>query len=173
MTSGTGSRTSGFSLLEILIVFSIILLFAGFFALRFDDSHAEQVLAESSVALKTASLKAKRRSFAFRRDHYIVFNLRGFRVTERISPDEASIGGFDQDPDDAAVFKRFALPEGVKMEVLPSGQEKWVKPNGFVWVFRDSGLSDPLSVRFSSGTSYTKLSFNVLTGLAEEETVIQ
>lgn len=173
MTSETGKRSSGFSLLEVLIVFSIIILFAGFFAFRFDDSHSEEALAKSAVALKTAALKAKRRSFTFRRDHYIVFRLNGFRVTERTTPGDASVGGFDSDPDDSAVFERFNLPPGVKMEVLPAGRQKWVKPNGFVWVFRDSGLSDPLSVRFTTGISYTKLTFNVLTGLAEEETVIQ
>jgi hypothetical protein len=34
-------------------------------------------------------------------------------------------------------------------------------------------LNDPLSVRFLHGDSYTRLTFNVLTGLAEEETFIR
>ncbi len=172
MTSGTGSRSRGFSLLEILIVFSIIVLFAGFFALRFDDSQSEEMLARASTGLKTAALKAKRRSYAYRRDHYIVFDSKGFRVTERASYEQPG-GGFARNPEDSAVFKRFDIPAGVKVEILPAGSEKWSKPNRFVWTFRDSGLSDPLSVRFRAGASHTKLTFNVLTGLAEEETIIQ
>lgn len=173
MISGTGNRSRGFSLLEILIVFSIIVLFAGFFALRFDDSHSEEILAEASTGLKTAALKAKRRSYAFRRDHYIVFNNREFQVTERVSYEDDPSGELTEDPEDAAVFKRVEIPVGVKIEFLPPGADEWTKKNRFVWTFRDSGLSDPLSVRFTAGSSYTQLTFNVLTGLAEEATIIQ
>ena len=172
MTSETGSRSRGFSLLEILIVFSIIVLFAGFFALRFDDSQSEEMLARASTGLKTAALKAKRRSYAYRRDHYIVFDSKGFRVTERSSYEEP-LGRASEKPEDTAVFERFEIPAGVKFEILPTGAEKWTKPNRFVWTFRDSGLSDPLAVRFRAGSSFTKLTFNVLTGRAEEETIIQ
>jgi len=42
-----------------------------------------------------------------------------------------------------------------------------------VWTFRDSGLSDPLKLRFSFGRSYTILDFNVLTARAEEETFLE
>ena len=173
MISAIGSRSRGFSLLEILIVLTIIVLFSGLFALRFDDSRGEELLSRASVGIKSASLKAKRRSFAFRRDQYIVFTANGFRITERGGEGEEPLGGFDSDREQASTFKPFAVPPGVKMEILPTGATKWTKPNRFVWSFRDSGLSDPLSVRFSVGKSYTKLTFNVLTGLPEEETFIQ
>ena len=59
------------------------------------------------------------------------------------------------------------------MELLPPGEKRWTKEPGFFWTFRSSGLSDPLAVRFTTGRSYTRLTFNVLTGLAEEETFIE
>jgi len=173
MISAIGNRSRGFSLLEILIVLTIIVLFSGLFALRFDDSQSEELLARASVGVKSASLKAKRRSFAFRRDQYIIFTPNSFRITERGGEGQEPLGGFDSDRDEAAAFKPFAVPLGIKMEILPTGAKKWIKPDRFVWSFRDSGLSDPLSVRFSVGASYTKLTFNVLTGLPEEETFIQ
>lgn len=167
MTSATG-EPRGFSLLEILIVVSVIVLFSGLFALRFDDSQSEELLTRATVDLKATALKAKRRSYAFRRDHYVVFSSRAFRLSEVASAEAGGSDGGDESGD----FERMALPPGVLMELRPGGTGKWIRPDRFVWMFRDSGMSDPLAVRFSVEDSYSALTFNVLTGLAEEETFI-
>ncbi|MEX2581525.1 MAG: prepilin-type N-terminal cleavage/methylation domain-containing protein [Verrucomicrobiales bacterium] len=170
MTSVTG-EPRGFSLLELLIVVSVIVLFSGLFALRFDDSQSEELLARATVDLKAAALKAKRRSYAFRRDHYVVFSRRTFRLSEMALSEAGGSSGEDKSGD----FERIALPPGVLMELRPGGAGKWITPDHFVWMFRDSGMSDPLAVRFSveDSDSYSTLTFNVLTGLAEEETFIE
>lgn len=173
--SGTGkgvgasinARRSGFTLLEVIITLAVMILFVGFFTLRFDDGRDEELLSRVTVGIKSAALKSKKRSFTFRRNQYIVFADRAFWTTEVPPlPDDPL-----PSPDSAA--ERFALPEGVGMQILPPGEERWRTPRGYVWTFRSSGLSDPLQVKFTVEGSFSALDFNVLTALAEEQTVLQ
>ena len=60
------------------------------------------------------------------------------------------------------------------MEIKPPGSQRWINLKGHdAWDFRTSGLGDPMEVRFTMGRSYTNLNFDVLTGLAEEETILE
>lgn len=167
MISATG-RSGGFSILEVLLVLAIIVLFSGYFMLRFDDSRAEQVLAQISADLKGAALKAKKRSYAFRRDQYLVFSGNAFWTTENPPRQEEILL-----PEPGAAFDRFTFPSDVLVEYRPPGTGRWQKLPAYVWTFRESGLSEPLSVRFTTGRSYTAMHFNALTGLAEEETFLE
>ncbi len=177
-TSATGEgarpcRAGGFTLFEILVVLAIIALFTSFFLLRFDDGAAEEALSRASTDLRRAALKAKKRAYAFRRDQYIVFSPKGFVLTER-PPAAASYHGPPEGfAGDRIYHEDFSIPGELTMELRPAGAEKWTRQPGAFWTFRSSGLSDPISVRFSTGRSYTTLSFNVLTALAEEETFIE
>lgn len=176
MTSATGEQpvhSRGFTLFEVLIVLAIIAMFTGFFLLRFDDGAAEEALTEASTELKSAALKAKKRAYAFRRNQYIVFSPGGFVLTESPPATETSAFPAPPEPSGRSYHENFRLPGGLTMELLPPGEKRWTKEPGFFWTFRSSGLSDPLAVRFTTGRSYTRLTFNVLTGLAEEETFIE
>lgn len=184
MISATGSprgagrtgkgRTGAFTLFEILIVLAIIAMFTGFFLLRFDDGAAEESLSRGSTDLKGAALKAKKRAYAFRRDQFIHFTNGGFVLTESPPLAEDALPFGADVRESGGVVESFRLPPNVTMELLPPGATRWTRQPGQVWTFRASGLSDPLSVRFLYGdTSYTRLSFNVLTGLAEEETFLE
>jgi len=159
----------GFSLLELLIVLGIIALFTGFFALRFDDGHVEETLARVSGDLRKTALLAKRRSFAYRRDQFVILSRQAFELTGR--PVEGSVETSDPEREDPV--ERFVVPADVRMEWQVPGSTNWQQDPDYVWTFRESGLSDPLVVRFSLKSSYTELNFGVLTGTAEEVTIIQ
>ena len=61
------------------------------------------------------------------------------------------------------------IPDDVRVEVWVKAVKSWQTLTELIWTFRDSGLSDPLRLRFSQGRSYTILDFNILTARAEEE----
>ncbi len=175
MTSATGERRGvrGFTLFELLIVLAIIALFTGFFLLRFDDGATEEALTDATTDLKTAAFKAKKRAYAFRRDQYIVFSPGGFLLTER-PPALEGIAPLSAEAEGAPAYSEsFRLPGGVVMDLRPPGAAKWTREPGILWTFRSSGLNDPLAVRFSMGRSYSRLEFNVLTGLPEEEMFLE
>jgi prepilin-type N-terminal cleavage/methylation domain-containing protein len=175
MTSATGERrgVGGFTLFELLIVLAIIALFTGFFLLRFDDGATEEALTNATTDLKTAAFKAKKRAYAFRRDQFIVFSPGGFLLTER-PPALDGIAALPAGGGGASAYSEsFSLPAGVVMDLRPPGEGKWTREPGIVWTFRASGLNDPLAVRFGMGRSYSRLEFNVLTGLPEEEMFLE
>ncbi len=174
MILATGSRERrSFTLLELLITLAIIALFSGVFLLRFDDGATEEALTAVATDLKGAALKGKKRSYAFRRNQYVVFSRNGFALTERMPVGEGlELSRIEEGSQDDR-GESFQVPSGVTMELLPPGEKEWIRKPGYVWTFRSSGLSDPLSVKFSWGSSYTRLTFNVLSGLAEEETILE
>ena len=159
---------SGFTLLEILIVLAVIAMFTGVFMLRFDDGHAERTLHQAAVDIRGIALKSKKRSFAFRKNQYIVFNPKAFWTTETPPLED---GLAVEQPGQGK--ESFVIPGDVEMEIRPPGSQRWIRPKGYTWTFRASGLSDPMEVRFTMGGSHTSLSFNVLTALAEEETILE
>jgi prepilin-type N-terminal cleavage/methylation domain-containing protein len=162
MISVTGRAQKGFSLLEILIVLAILVMFAGFFLLRFNDSDAEEKLVRGAAGIQGLALKAKKRSDAFKRDQYIVFSSGNFLLSDSLA------GGVEGDAT-KLVIDSVEIPDGVRVEVWIKAVKTWQTLNELIWTFRDSGLSDPLRLRFSTGHSYTVLDFNILTARAEEE----
>ncbi len=149
-------------MLEILIVLAILVMFAGFFLLRFNDSDAEEKLVRSAAGIQGLALKAKKRSDTFKRDQYIVFSLGNFLLSDSLA------GGVEEDAT-KLVVDSVEIPDDVRVEVWVKAVKSWQTLTELIWTFRDSGLSDPLRLRFSQGRSYTILDFNILTARAEEE----
>lgn len=170
MTLGIGRRLfRAFTLFELLIVLAIIAIFTGVFVLRFDDGSTEEALAQASQELKSTALKAKKRAYAYRLNQYIVFSSGAYTLTEH-----PPVGERDDWGDRSNVANEtHRIPPGVDMELYPSRAVTRSNARIVVWVFRASGLNDPLAVRFTKERSYMRLTFNVLTALAEEETFIE
>lgn len=153
--------TRAFTLLEILIVLSIIVLFSGLFALHFDARRSEETIAPLGREFQSLALKAKRRSFAYRRDQYLVIQDRTIILTE--SPKRS-------DPIAGAV-ERIGIPESVSLRIRSRhlfGDDNWIPANGFNWRFRRSGLNDPVTFRLSHDRSYLELDFDALPAIPAE-----
>ncbi len=163
----TGER--GFTVLEILITLGIIVLFSSFFVFQFAESQSESLIRETGQELKKMALQAKRSSFAGRQDQFIVFSGNLIFLTDGWTERMTGI----EDLPESDVLGEYLVPEGVGISLRSHSTGEWQRSEVDVWVFRGSGLNDPVEVRITHDRSYMLLEFNALTGIAAEESVYQ
>ena len=175
-TSATGripgreSDSSGFSLLEMIIVLALIMLFSGFLVVGLGNDKPERLLTRASSEIKAAALRASQMALLHRRDYYVHFVDRSAILSESpVSPaEQLAVAGAD-----SRTIERYPMPDEVKAELQLPGTKEWRNPSGFSWRFRSSGLSDPVLLRYSYDRSFIELNFNVLTARAEEISLFQ
>ncbi|MBB5036119.1 pilus assembly FimT family protein [Prosthecobacter dejongeii] len=140
---------SGFTLLELVAVMSIMMLVIGLgfasFSI-FDDSDpfekpAERLSLMSKFALNVAVLQ--------HRTMTIAFDKKGFGVRGADMP-----GG-----------SYFTVPENMKVMVMRWGGKDWEKAEGHTWIFGEQGICEPIRVRLQTNSAGSReLAFHPLTG---------
>lgn len=166
MTSGTGSRgclptresrpgaVAAFTLLEILTALLVIGIMTGvavgliFGGDAFQLTHARDDLV--GMARRAARVAAEEG-----RDYTV-------HLKEKKCVLKAPDGTFLGDP--------ISFPEGARVSVRQFGSKKFQPPgrDGFLWPFRPSGLSIPLTVRLQKGANVWEVDFGPLVGSVVE-----
>ena len=146
--------TAGYTLLEIALVVSIIVLLIGTAIPMTSGFIREQrlrgVVRELLVYAKTARTDA----ITTGRTSEVIFEKDGFAL-RRTGAEEPS--------------ETFVLPEGMNYLLEPFGSDKVLRPDGQRWIFRATGLSQPLTVRIEAGEAYLQVTFDPLTaGISDE-----
>lgn len=140
---------SGFTLLEIIVVMTIMMLIVGIgyasFAF-FDDEDpfekpVQQLTQMSKFALNTAVIQ--------HRGMIIGFGEEGFGVVGATAEGMSS----------------FFVPEGMKISIKRWGGKGWEDAEGQFWHFGEQGICDPIKVRFEIKNSGSReIGFHALTG---------
>ncbi len=138
----------GFTLLEVIIVITLIAIFAGTAVMNFESLDAEEVMRRPADELIRMSKQAVRASAVESRPFTIYFDKTGFSVAGM----EGNEGG------------RVELPAEMTMELLRWGNRDWTPADGQAWMFGSNGLCDAIKVRFMSPQGVLEMGFNPLTG---------
>ena len=143
---------SGFTLLELIVVMSIMLLviglgFGSFSMLDDDDPFekpAQQLTQMSRFAINASVLQHRSMTIAFDKEG---FGLLGSSTRE---------GSYT------------AVPKGMKVFIHRLGGKGWEKAEGHSWQFGEQGICEPIRVRFESNAGVRDLAFHQLTGMTVE-----
>jgi prepilin-type N-terminal cleavage/methylation domain-containing protein len=142
----------GFTLLEMLIVISLMIVMAGVGVLSFAGFDEEGSVRKPGDELIRMSKQAVRAAAVQSRPFTIQFTETGFGIT-----------GFQ---DKGASFE---LREGTTISIMRWGEKEWLPAAGQSWMFGANGLCDPLRVRIESVEAALEMTFNALTGSATDQ----
>ena len=157
-TVDVGQRTSGFTLLEMVVVLAIMGLMTTFFAMSFFESAADDDLRMAAADLRTTAQKASRLSEAHGGDFYVILDRNGFGFGET-----SGVGDLGE------MTLEHSLPKNIHLKLRRFGDEDWVEPSFYAWGFPANGLSEPLDIRLEKGQAFVEMSFNALTGRVDKE----
>ena len=154
--SGTGraGRPGGYTLLEIALVVTIIVLLVGAAVPLTSGFVREQRLRESVRGLLVLAKTARTEAMTSGRAAEIVFDKQGF-VLRRPGEEEAA--------------ESVRLAGGTTYQLRPFAADKPLRPDGQRWIFQPTGLCEPLAVRIIEGEAWIEVQFDPLTAGIEDE----
>ena len=157
--SSTHRRLSraGFTLLEMIIVLSLMIILAGMAALSFTSLEEGTGVEQYGNKLARMAKRASRDAVIQGRPIVIGFEKKGFGFVNETAPGKEGY---------------CALPKGAKIGSQRwNGGKKFVEADGSSWVFYPSGICDALRFRIEAADGAMEMGFNPLTGSVVDQAV--
>jgi type II secretory pathway pseudopilin PulG len=147
-------RARGYTLLEVALVVSIVVLLVGAAIPLTSGFVREQRLRDVVRELLVLAKTARTDAMTTGRPTEIIFDKKGFGLRRP----------GDEEPSEAAM-----LPAGMDYTLRPFAAERVLRPDGQRWIFQPTGLLEPVTVRVMEGEAWIEVQFDPLTaGLADE-----
>ncbi|MCB1096190.1 MAG: prepilin-type N-terminal cleavage/methylation domain-containing protein [Verrucomicrobiales bacterium] len=163
---------SGFTLIEIVIVLSVLSLLIGMTVLRINSVSGERQLRGGAEALKDFAKQARMFAIVEQRPHQVLLTPGSIRL-------QASGQVFTEDyidqhgvlNENIPAIKRYDIDADLKMSIRRWRDKEFRPIKIDSWVFEHTGICEPLSIRFErlSDGSYLEITFNALTANVERE----
>lgn len=147
--------SSGFSLMEIIVVIALMVIFIGVAAVSFDAVSDDSPVKKPADRLAVMVKQASRAAVVQGRTIAIGFDKESISFLGNVA------GGGEG---------HVALPKGMKVSFQPwNGGKKWIPATDLVWRFYSSGIFESLRFRFDHPEGTVEMAFNPLTGSVSEE----
>ena len=174
------SNSGGFTLIEIIIVFLLIVMIIGVGALSLSAEGAKKQIVEPAGDLKKFARRGlqmainNRHSFAISLAANRVQLLEGkAQVTDDAENDPRFAALFEEERENAGnVIDTLDLGENIRLEVLRWGEELFRAPDGDMWVFEPSGICEPLAIKLIHPEGSIEMQFNALTAKVQDQSLI-
>ncbi len=140
---------SGFTLLEIIVVMTIMMLIIGIGYASFSFFEEDDPLERPIQQLTQMSKHALNTAVLNHRGMMIGFNKDSFGV---IGAEAVGMGSF-------------SFSKDIKISLRRWGDRDWTKAEGQIWRFGEQGICEPIKVRFEDKLGNSReMSFHPLTG---------
>jgi competence protein ComGC len=174
------TRTSGFTLIEILVVFLLIMMIIGVGALSLTSVNTKKRIVEPGVELKKFARRGLQMAINNRRSFSIALNENGFvlregfaQISKEDEDDPRFAPLFEEERENAGnVVDSFDLRDDMRLEVRRWGEKFFREPEDDLWIFEPSGICEPIGVKFIHPEGTYELDFNPLTAKVSDESLI-
>jgi hypothetical protein len=177
----TGRRdTAGFTLIEIVITFLIIVLIIGIGALSLGAENTKKQIVGPAVELKKLARRGLQMAINNRHSFALALSPTGFalregsaQVTSDAETDPRFAALFEEERENAGgVIESYELKEEMYLQVLRWGEEFYRRPEGDMWVFEPSGICEPIGIRLIHPEGSIEMQFNPLTAKVQDQSLL-
>ncbi len=174
--------TAGFTLIEVVVSFVLIILIIGVGVLSLATESARKQITKPAGELKKYARRGlqmainKRRSFAIQLTPDSFALREGSRDSAREGDLEfGSSGDFDElagEEDPSGMLGAYQLDELMSLEVRRWGEKYFRKPEGDAWVFDPSGICEPIGIKLIHQKGFIEMEFNPLTAKVQDQSLV-
>ena len=176
------SRQRGFTLIEIMLTFCILILIIGIGALSLSSQSSKKKITEPALELTSLARQGMQMAITNRRPFVLAINENSVSL-QNFSRKSNSFGSFsfnDDIDEGSGKIQSFELPEGMRFMVR-GWEDKYFRIPGevrddgeetYFWVFESSGICEPIGVKLISEVEgyegMITMDFNPLTAQTQE-----
>ena len=182
MNRALQSRQRGFTLIEIMLTFSIMILIIGIGALSLSSQSSKKKITEPALELTSLARQGMQMAITNRRPFVLAINENSVSL-QNFSRKSNSFGSFsfnDDIDEGSGKIQSYELPEGMRFMVR-GWEDKYFRIPGevrddgeetYFWVFESSGICEPIGVKLISEVEgyegMITMDFNPLTAQTQE-----
>ena len=182
MNRALQSRQRGFTLIEIMLTFCILILIIGIGALSLSSQSSKKKITEPALELTSLARQGMQMAITNRRPFVLAINENSVSL-QNFSRKSNSFGSFsfnDDIDEGSGKIQSFKLPEGMRFMVR-GWEDKYFRIPGevrddgeetYFWVFESSGICEPIGVKLISEVEgyegMITMDFNPLTAQTQE-----
>ena len=182
MNRALQSRQRGFTLIEIMLTFCILILIIGIGALSLSSQSSKKKITEPALELTSLARQGMQMAITNRRPFVLAINENSVSL-QNFSRKSNSFGSFsfnDDIDEGSGKTQSFELPEGMRFMVR-GWEDKYFRIPGevrddgeetYFWVFESSGICEPIGVKLISEVEgyegMITMDFNPLTAQTQE-----
>ena len=182
MNRALQSRQRGFTLIEIMLTFCILILIIGIGALSLSSQSSKKKITEPALELTSLARQGMQMAITNRRPFVLAINENSVSL-QNFSRNSNSFGSFSFNDDidqGSGKIQSFELPEGMRFMVR-GWEDKYFRIPGevrddgeetYFWVFDSSGICEPIGVKLISEVEGNEgkitMDFNPLTAQTQE-----
>ena len=174
--------SAGFTLIEVVVSFVLIVLIIGVGVLSLATESARKQITKPAGELKKYARRGLQMAINQRRAFAIQLTPDSFALREG-SMDTAGEDGidrfsrdsFDESIGDEALsgmLGAYQLDELMTLEVRRWGEKYFRKPEGDAWVFEPSGICEPIGIKLIHEKGFIEMEFNPLTAKIQEQSLV-
>lgn len=182
MNRALQGRKRGFTLIEIMLTFCILILIIGIGALSLSSQSSKKKITEPALELTSLARQGMQMAITNRRPFVLAINENSVSL-QNFSRKSNSFGSFsfnDDIDEGSGKIQSFELPEGMRFMVR-GWEDKYFRIPGevrddgeetYFWVFESSGICEPIGVKLISEVEgyegMITMDFNPLTAQTQE-----
>ena len=170
----------GFTLIEVVIVFLIIVLIIGVGVLSLANESTKKQIVEPAGELKKFARRGLQMAINNRHSFALALSDTGFalregsaQMTEEDRDDPRFAALFEEGRENAGgVVDSYDLGDNLRLQVMRWGEKFFRKPEGDLWIFEPSGICEPIAIRLVHEDGSIEMQFNPLTAKVQDQSLL-